>query len=153
MFSQNSSPVPTQNKSPLTGANTVPTGAPHNPAPTKQLTKDRKIRSKVYPKSEYAKKHPVTPQELAYARSENASYINKEHIRHQLDAVGNENRLKQLRARIASGEFRKSASVSSKGTSASSKNESQTSTYSASKRGSRTRRSHSSQYSDSSDES
>jgi len=114
----------------LAGANTTPLGErtvdkPSNQAPASASAtlsskrtsdpsnQDRKIRSRVYAKSEYALQQPLTDAELKFAMAENADYINKGHLRHQFESKGKEHNLKQLRKRITLAALKANASSQS----------------------------------------
>ena len=74
----------------------------HDPLPSE----GRKLRTKRYPKSEYATRQPLTHGELKFAMAQNAM-AQPEHLRYQLERVGKEKNLILLRERIRAAEKEK----------------------------------------------
>ena len=74
----------------------------HDPLPSE----GRKLRTKRYPKSEYATRKPVTHGELKFAMAQNVM-AQPEHLRYQLERVGKEKNLILLRERIRAAEKEK----------------------------------------------
>ena len=59
-----------------------------------------KIRTRKYKLSEYAKAHPLTSEELKFAKSLCPSWVNLGHCRYEMESVGHEKNLKDLRRRL-----------------------------------------------------
>ena len=67
----------------------------------------RKVRSRVYARSDYAIKEPLMPDELSFARAQSGPYTTDAFLIHAMEVKGKETNLRRLRADMIAAQKKK----------------------------------------------